>query len=515
MKKYNAVFQGGGVKGIGLVGALARVEQENVEFAGVAGTSAGAIVAALYAAGYSTEELKNELMAANFAGLLESVGTGRGLLNLLWRYGIYPGRKIYEWIYKLLERKGVKTFSDIKKCNLKVIASNLTNRQVLVFDNASLDVEVAEAVRMSIGIPLYFQAYRYGNRLVVDGGILSNYPLWVFADAKEPTLGFKLVSRSSTAVPKPPSSLIDYLISIVGTMMEARDKEDERAIGSDKTIHIPTYDIPTTNFGLSDDQKQALYGWGYLAASEYIKRTSSFGSATADTAGADTADAAAVAHRAARLPVEEAVYESLERLKKIARELQDGGMKALEVRRRLYVSPPDAKVEVSEKLVNLSDTAATELKRGVATDTPTDQESLKLRARVRVDGQPEVNVAPDVKPSEDGRSFTVRIPFRHVVPKGHSIEVNWDFHLPGSVPRKEEYWVFPVFTKDADKFVVEAAFDKDPADQRFFVVTQNGLRPVEIAGPLPEPPTGTPSYYVYTCEMKPESPFYLLRWRLI
>ena len=197
LKSLNLVLEGGGVKGIALVGALKATEDRKIRYQGLAGTSAGAMVAALYAAGYSAEELEDLLLKTHFSLLLDSI---RPRWYGLWKhYGIYEGRLFYEWIYQLLRDKGVITFSDVKHCELKIVASDLTNRRVLTFDNTNNPkMSVAEAVRMSIGIPLFFKAYRYGESLVVDGGILSNYPLWLFQDSEAETLGFKLVSDKDT-----------------------------------------------------------------------------------------------------------------------------------------------------------------------------------------------------------------------------------------------------------------------------------------------------------------------------
>ncbi len=71
MTQANGVFEGGGVKGIGLVGALQRAEEYGVEFVAVGGTSAGSIVAALYAAGYTAAEMKTILMELDFTDLLD------------------------------------------------------------------------------------------------------------------------------------------------------------------------------------------------------------------------------------------------------------------------------------------------------------------------------------------------------------------------------------------------------------------------------------------------------------
>lgn len=228
MPRLNAVFQGGGVKGIGLVGALARVEEEkDVEFVGLAGTSAGSIVAALYAAGYSSKEMKDILMETSFSDLLDP---HRIRYVYLWKkYGIHRGQKLYEWIYKLLRQKNVVTFGDLRQYDLKIIASDVQNKRELVFDKDHYrDLAIAEAVRMSIGIPLFFEAYRYGQSLVVDGGLLSNYPLWVFAHSAEPTLGFKLVSKSMHVPAKSPRSFPYFLMSLVSTMLDAHDRRTRR-----------------------------------------------------------------------------------------------------------------------------------------------------------------------------------------------------------------------------------------------------------------------------------------------
>ncbi len=65
-KRVDGVFEGGGVKGIGLVGAVSVIEAAGYEFVNLAGTSAGAIVATLLAAGYSAAELKQTINGIDF-----------------------------------------------------------------------------------------------------------------------------------------------------------------------------------------------------------------------------------------------------------------------------------------------------------------------------------------------------------------------------------------------------------------------------------------------------------------
>ena len=89
----NLVLEGGGVRGIALVGALTRFEEEDLNVVSVAGTSAGSIVASLYAAGYSSSDMNDLLMKTSFADFLDAPWI-KSLA--LWRkFGFYRGRRLY------------------------------------------------------------------------------------------------------------------------------------------------------------------------------------------------------------------------------------------------------------------------------------------------------------------------------------------------------------------------------------------------------------------------------------
>src|SRR5687768_10341253 len=168
------VFEGGGVKGIGLAGAFAALDQRGFVPKNVAGTSAGAITAALVAAGYDSQELDQILLEVPFADFKDKgwedkvplIGSAAGLLLEL---GIYEGRFFQQWIAGLLERKGITRFGQLVdeeaeepkyRYRLKVIASDVTHRRMLVLpddaDHLGIepdDLEIAYAVRMSMSIP--------------------------------------------------------------------------------------------------------------------------------------------------------------------------------------------------------------------------------------------------------------------------------------------------------------------------------------------------------------------------
>ena len=301
--KADAVFEGGGVKGLGLVGAIAVAEEKGYQWVNVAGTSAGAIVAALVAAGYSALELKeimNELDYNNFkdTSLLDRVPLVGPVASLIFEKGIYEGKFLENWMRELLRKKNVATFGDLiveeyrdderYRFKLRVIASDISRGRLLVlpqdiadFGIRPEDLEVAAAVRMSMGIPFFFEPIRRKNTrtnqvsYIVDGGLLSNYPVWLFDSEGSipewPTFGFKLVEpEEERGVPHQIRGPISLLTALFSTMTQAHDARYIRDEHFVRTIPIPTLGVGTTEFDISQEQSEALYQSGRDAAEKFF-----------------------------------------------------------------------------------------------------------------------------------------------------------------------------------------------------------------------------------------------------
>ena len=179
------VFEGGGVKGIGLAGALATLEEREYRPQNIAGTSAGAITAALLAAGYSADELREIIVSLDYREFQDrawedKVPLVERSLSLLLDLGLYEGDRFLDWIRERLAAKGVHTFADLVqeefaddpryRSRLQVIASDVTTHELLVLprDAKKLGIEpdeldVALAVRMSMSIPIFFEPVRFEN----------------------------------------------------------------------------------------------------------------------------------------------------------------------------------------------------------------------------------------------------------------------------------------------------------------------------------------------------------------
>lgn len=294
------VFAGGGIKGIALVGALSVLVERGYRGVRMAGTSAGAVVAAFFAAGYTPGELRDDLLSFPFARLRDRGWEDRvplvgPLLSLGLDFGLYEGEALEAWVRARLEARGVRTFGDLPtfrgESRLQVVVSDLTERRVLLLprDAARLGVspaalDVAAAVRMSASLPLYYEPVRRHNpstgqtHLLVDGGLLSNFPVWVFdtpGAPRWPTLGLTLVDAEPHDPPGgeglPPSPhFTDYLKSLISTALQARDRLYLESADFVRTIAIPNLGVGVTEFDLSPGRAQALYDSGRAAAARFL-----------------------------------------------------------------------------------------------------------------------------------------------------------------------------------------------------------------------------------------------------
>lgn len=285
--KYDAVFQGGGVKGIAFAGALKRFEEEGVGFRRYAGTSAGAITAGLCSAGYDAEELKDILWSTDFTEFADPKKIFKGnFFTILWRfvglfwsklgYGLFSTDPFYKWFNNLLEKKSVSSFESVP-FYLRVFASDVAQRKLMQFDkDNAANMEIAEAVRMSMSFPFFFRATtdNINNSLAVDGGLLADFPIATFDDVGgcKSTIGFRLVSDKQLKAHKIPKNIGAFILSIIETMQAQIERSYIDEAYWARTIPIPTGNIETLNFNLTEEEKSFLYKSGYDAVDKAIKK---------------------------------------------------------------------------------------------------------------------------------------------------------------------------------------------------------------------------------------------------
>ncbi|SMO39494.1 patatin-like phospholipase family protein [Melghirimyces algeriensis] len=285
----DAVVEGGGIKVFGLVGALSVAEEKGYHWKRLAGTSAGSIVASLLAAGYRSRELYDMLEDFDFTQFTPTRWyhqipyTGSGIRFLI-KKGFYSGKPLEYWMEEWLGQKGVYTFADLKEKELSIIASDISRGNLLVLPK-DLDeygisknrFPIARAVRMSCSIPFFFDPVRMRHKpsqkssYVVDGGVLSNFPVWLFDQKypRWPTFGFRFVSdtKESRQIEGPFSMLWAMFL----TMMDAHDNRHIKEQDRVRTIQVPTLGVKITDFDLSREKRKELFQAGVEAAQSFFE----------------------------------------------------------------------------------------------------------------------------------------------------------------------------------------------------------------------------------------------------
>ncbi|MGH3387642.1 MAG: patatin-like phospholipase family protein [Actinomadura sp.] len=322
-RKYSAdlVLEGGGVKGIALVGALYELDRAGYRFGRlaqdptrVAGTSAGAVTGALVAAGMPVERMQQVMRNVDYRKFRDKSVVDRvpflgKSLSLLFERGVYEGDYLREWLGNQLADLNVETFADLalddpdpwmpedQRFGLVVMATDVTLGQLvrLPWDYRrlyGLDPRrqlVADAVRASMSIPFFFEPVTLTHSrtgacsTLVDGGVLSNFPIDAFdrIDGREPrwpTFGVKLLPAPRNDALMPPFlgapllPPVRLLASLIGTAIAGHDQTRlSQPWVQARTMQVDTKIVGITDFGLTDEQQQILYNHGRMAARTFLR----------------------------------------------------------------------------------------------------------------------------------------------------------------------------------------------------------------------------------------------------
>jgi NTE family protein len=311
--KVDLVLEGGGVKGIGLVGAVNTLREAGYpHIQRVAGTSAGAIVAALLAAGMPAPQMEEVMRGLDYkkfqdGGLLSRFGLPGKALEILRHGGSYKTDHMHHWITEQLAACGVHTWRDLKytdlgadhtlpedqRYKLVVIVSDISRGRMLrlpwdyqrLCDLDPDDIPVADAVVASAAIPFFFRAQHLtcgpaqnGQKLTLtDGGSLSCYPIDIFdrgdgERSRWPTLGVKLSSKRTLVDEwRPINNPLDMFKRLFATMSSAHDSVyvDDESVQA-RTVFVDTTGVSATDFDLDAATRDRLFRHGQGAATKFL-----------------------------------------------------------------------------------------------------------------------------------------------------------------------------------------------------------------------------------------------------
>ena len=273
---------GGGHFGYAEVAILKDLEnyKEYLDIKNISGVSVGSIVAALYAIGYTATELEKIMFDFDFDKLIRD--SSFPYIKLYGYYGMYHAGPLEDEIERLIRVKThIRncTFNQVTKMNLTVIATNL-NMQCPKFFNRETypDLPVSKAVRMIISSPLVVSPILFEGDLFGDGGIYMNYPIIMFEDRLDETIGVTFSAhnenRDGTLNKRVPiNDVYDYIRSLGITMSRAAYVSQVRPKFLDRSIVVKIdQNIGSMQFNLTREQKQYIFDCGAKSAREQIEK---------------------------------------------------------------------------------------------------------------------------------------------------------------------------------------------------------------------------------------------------
>lgn len=269
---------GGGIRGIAHAGVLKALDENNIKVKAIGGTSAGSIVATLYAMGYKPyyiyvlfKKYAQEIINISNASLLNGLG------NLIKSKkvgfsGLNDGIMLEKMFNEIALRKRIRLIEDIKKPLVistvdiaeakEYVITNCAPRDNLK-DNYITEIDVGKAVRASSSFPAFFCPCEFKNHIFMDGGVLDNtpvLPLKQICDKKIIAVNFESDSVGEDC------DVMDVIMKSLDIM---GNKISEKSFEQSDLILT----IPTDGAGLFDiDKLDKCYQFGYNTVMRNLKK---------------------------------------------------------------------------------------------------------------------------------------------------------------------------------------------------------------------------------------------------
>lgn len=202
---------GGGLKGVAYIGALKALDELNIKIDYLSATSSGSLIAAMYALGYNSEEMKEKIseyakvLTKITAGPILKAGASFVTTGVAKIEGLIPGENIEEIVNKMAHEKGIEKISEIKIPFAAPTADTISTKECIFLSrnyelrNENIDyitdISLGKAIRASMSFPGIFTPCNYNNYNFVDGGTKDNLPVKILKDmgaTKTLALSFKM-----------------------------------------------------------------------------------------------------------------------------------------------------------------------------------------------------------------------------------------------------------------------------------------------------------------------------------
>ena len=277
--KLGIALSGGGIRGIAHAGALKALEDNNIKVDIIGGTSAGSLVASLYAMGYSPyyiyilfKRYSKELVEINSGPIIS--GIGNFMMNKKNSFkGLKSGKNIETIYNKIAYKKGIRKISQIEM-PIVIPTVDIANSKEYVITNKIpeneknneqyiTDITVGRAVRASSSFPAVFTPCEYKEHLFMDGGALDNVPvLEVKKQGADKVIAIKFDADKITE----DSNIMDIVMKTIDIMGSKISEESLEM--SDLILNVYTDKV-----GLLDVSKlDSCYKYGYDCVIENLDK---------------------------------------------------------------------------------------------------------------------------------------------------------------------------------------------------------------------------------------------------
>ena len=301
----NLVFEGAGIRGIAYCGVVQELESKkmmgNIEKIG--GTSSGAIIALTISLGYTGKEIENIISQTNFKKLNDGKFFFIGGINRMKKYfGWYKGKKVSHWLEKIIKTKTGNeniTFEEMHQKGFKdlhITGTCLNKQKPVVFSHETYPkMKVKDALRISVGIPLYFEPLymdsagnvfqrpkqKHNLDMMMDGGFLENFPIHIF-DKTSPdqhTIGFRIDHAAQiendkgdrTLAERPITNLREYFGAFYSITMENLNRQRLTPEDWRRTVSISDGDVRPRLRKLSKEEVATLIENGRRAVQAHFR----------------------------------------------------------------------------------------------------------------------------------------------------------------------------------------------------------------------------------------------------
>lgn len=261
--KTKLVLSGGGIKGIAHIGVLYALNQIGClnEITDFSGTSVGSLIMSLYVLGYTPAELYDFIKLFSL-GKLKNID----MMNM-HLFGLDTGSRIEYVIRRLIKEKKLnenitlKELYDMKKKKMIFTTFCLNTMEVFyVSHETHPNLSLYLAIRMSISIPFIYCPVEYNGYLYVDGGIFDNFPMNVFKDDIENTIGILLID--SKDVLEKITDLETYVVRVLQSMMIGMSVNAKNGYEKN-TIEVNVELVNAVDYDIDDMKKDKLFINGY------------------------------------------------------------------------------------------------------------------------------------------------------------------------------------------------------------------------------------------------------------